>query len=304
MATKNEAVNAIRQIKENYNKMGEGIAAELNFSIGRLHNPSIGTFREKVWLKLFEQIIPKKHCIAQGAFVIDSKWNITREIDLVIYDEQYTPYVLKKENLVFVPYEAVVAVVQCKSDWSDEWKDKEGKVKRKSDEANLQEWLKSMDRLKMDYTGFSGGVQGIVANKEREVRPLRILCSKYSFEKVKEIGAWKEEEDKLHFDIILGSGAQKEDQLSIWYDEKQTYDQVFDDIIKNVSLDDKDKVGDSFIEKRNQTIKEYIEVKDNTLLTFLFLVNRYISFINNTVLFPHEAYVKMFNDVEKEAEKQ
>ena len=291
MATKEEAINVIRKIKVNYKKMGEGIVSELNFSIGRLHNPSIGTFREKVWLKLFEQIIPKKYCISQGAFIIDSKFNISREIDLVIYDEQYTPYVLKRENLVFVPYEAVVAVVQCKSSWSSESKESKGS------EKDLQEWLESIKNLIMEYEGFSGGVYGIVANSGRKVRPLSILCSNFSKNKIQEIGAWKKGDQEFHFDIILGSSTNK-DQLSVWYDDKQTYAEAFKDVVQEVEIDDPQKVGASFTEKKEKTIKSKIEVVDNTLLTFLFLVNRYISFINNTILFPHEEYVQMFNEAE------
>ena len=70
--------------------------------------------RDRVWKSLFEMIIPKKYCIEQSVFIIDSYGNISREVDLAVYDEMYTPYIFNYGEIKFIPIEAVAVVVQCK----------------------------------------------------------------------------------------------------------------------------------------------------------------------------------------------
>lgn len=60
-------------------------------------------------------VIPKKYCIEQGVFIIDSYGKISNEVDLAVFDEMYTPYIFNYEEIKFIPIEAVAAVIQCKS---------------------------------------------------------------------------------------------------------------------------------------------------------------------------------------------
>ena len=156
--------NIIREIKKNYEKMDQSIVEELFITVNN-HHLTAGTFREKVWKEMFENIIPKKFKIEQGGFLIDSSGNVSRETDLVIFDEQYIPYVLKNKNIKFIPIEAVMAVVQCKSNTFSE--------------DEIMEWERSVDDLKTGNSGIAGSTTNNVLINTRETKPLKIICGTF-----------------------------------------------------------------------------------------------------------------------------
>ena len=84
--------------------------------------------------KCSKSIVPKKFVIEQSVFIIDSKGNVSNEVDLAIFDEMYTPYVFRYGEIKFIPIEAVVAVVECKS--------------TSMDEKLLENWINSIEQLK------------------------------------------------------------------------------------------------------------------------------------------------------------
>lgn len=43
------------------------------------------------------------------------QWEGSREVDLAIFDEQYTQYIFRYENMKYIPIEVVVVMVQYKS---------------------------------------------------------------------------------------------------------------------------------------------------------------------------------------------
>ena len=108
-----EQNKTIENIYKNYRDMEKALVNELNFNVE--HPGTIGGYREEVWKSLFEKIIPKKFSVERSVFVIDSKGNVSNEIDLVDFDEQYTPYIFRYGTLKFIPIEAVAVVIECKS---------------------------------------------------------------------------------------------------------------------------------------------------------------------------------------------
>lgn len=48
---------------------------------------------------MFTKIIPKKFVIAQSVFIIDTFGKVSREVDLAIFDETYTPYIFSECEL-------------------------------------------------------------------------------------------------------------------------------------------------------------------------------------------------------------
>ena len=96
----------IEKIKENYKKMEKNYVNQLFFQT--THGSTIGRYREKIWEEMFESIVPKKFVIEQSVFIIDSKGNVSNEVDLAIFDEMYTPYVFRYGEIKFIPIEAVV----------------------------------------------------------------------------------------------------------------------------------------------------------------------------------------------------
>lgn len=106
-------MEAMEKIKENYKRMETDYVNQLFFETS--HGSTTGRYREQIWGKMFESIVPKKFVIEQSVFIIDSEGSISNEVDLAIFDEMYTPYVFRYEEIKFIPIEAVAAVVECKS---------------------------------------------------------------------------------------------------------------------------------------------------------------------------------------------
>ena len=50
------------------------------------------------------------------AIVIDSSGNVSEQMDVVIYDAIYTPFIFKQDGFMYIPAESVYAVVEVKQD--------------------------------------------------------------------------------------------------------------------------------------------------------------------------------------------
>lgn len=106
--------------KVNVQSLFQGLQDEMLSSLGVLkisHAPSVGDFSEINWLDLFKSYLPKRY-MADKAFVVDSDGHISDAIDIVIYDTFYSPFLLNKNGIKFVPAESVYAVFEVKQDIS------------------------------------------------------------------------------------------------------------------------------------------------------------------------------------------
>jgi hypothetical protein len=79
------------------------------------HPGSKGDSLEDTWIEWLRKYLPNRYCIDK-AFVIDSNGALSDQIDLVIYDQQYTPFVLTQNGIHYVPAEGVYAVFEVKPD--------------------------------------------------------------------------------------------------------------------------------------------------------------------------------------------
>jgi hypothetical protein len=77
------------------------------------HGPTAGAATERHWIGLFERYLPKRYR-ASSAFVIDSRGNRSRQIDIAIYDHFYSPLLFPQESAVHIPAESVYAVFEVK----------------------------------------------------------------------------------------------------------------------------------------------------------------------------------------------
>lgn len=77
------------------------------------HSGTKGVASENVWLELFRSYLPKRYQ-AESAHVVDSMGKFSDQIDIVIFDRQYSPFIFSFEGQIIVPAESVYAVFESK----------------------------------------------------------------------------------------------------------------------------------------------------------------------------------------------
>ena len=81
------------------------------------HEPTKGDGSENVWIRFFKKYLPKRYSVAK-AIIIDFEGNRSDAMDIVIFDKQYTPFILNKKGVIYLPVESVYAVFEAKQDIS------------------------------------------------------------------------------------------------------------------------------------------------------------------------------------------
>jgi hypothetical protein len=77
------------------------------------HPVTKGDASERVWLELLNTYLPKRYQ-AETAHVVDSMGAISEQIDLVVFDRQYSPFIFHFEGQIIIPAESVYAVFEAK----------------------------------------------------------------------------------------------------------------------------------------------------------------------------------------------
>lgn len=79
-----------------------------------VHPTTTGDASEEVWLSLLQRYLPKRYQ-AERAHVVDSNGAFSQQIDVLIFDRQYSPFILELEKKQkVVPAESVYAVFEAK----------------------------------------------------------------------------------------------------------------------------------------------------------------------------------------------
>jgi len=77
------------------------------------HSGVLGEVNENRFIDVLRRYLPKRYAVDTG-IVLDSHGKTSDQIDVIVYDNQYTPTLLDQENHRFVPAEAVYAVFEVK----------------------------------------------------------------------------------------------------------------------------------------------------------------------------------------------
>src|ERR1700730_13104061 len=70
------------------------------------HPGTKGDASEHVWLQLLTTYLPKRYHAAK-AHVVDSQGQFSDQIDVVIFDRQYSPFIFEYEGQTVIPAESV-----------------------------------------------------------------------------------------------------------------------------------------------------------------------------------------------------
>lgn len=79
------------------------------------HAPSKGDATEQHWIEFLRTYLPDRYRVDK-AIVIDSTGNVSDQMDVVIYDAIYTPFIFKQDGFMYIPAESVYAVFEVKQD--------------------------------------------------------------------------------------------------------------------------------------------------------------------------------------------
>ncbi|WP_425337337.1 DUF6602 domain-containing protein [Hyphomicrobium denitrificans] len=77
------------------------------------HPGTKGDASEAVWIDLFNKYLPERYSAAK-CHVVDSCGAFSQQIDVAIFDRQYSPFVATIEGQYIIPAESVYAVFEAK----------------------------------------------------------------------------------------------------------------------------------------------------------------------------------------------
>lgn len=77
------------------------------------HPVAKGDSAEAEWIKMLSAYLPSRYCVDR-AFIIDCDGNVSEQIDIVIYDRHYSPFILRQEGSTYIPAESIYAVIEVK----------------------------------------------------------------------------------------------------------------------------------------------------------------------------------------------
>lgn len=81
------------------------------------HPTAKGDASESAWLDLLGTYLPARYSVAK-AFAVDHKGTFSQQLDVVIYDRQYSPFIFTHEGQNIIPAESIYAVFEAKQDIS------------------------------------------------------------------------------------------------------------------------------------------------------------------------------------------
>lgn len=106
------------------NKLYSNIQAEMLAKLGAGaaatgHSVTKGDASETDWIQWLRNYLPQRYKVGKG-IVIDYTGKQSEQIDIIIYDAQYTYFVFHHENTILVPVESVYAVFEVKQNLKKE----------------------------------------------------------------------------------------------------------------------------------------------------------------------------------------
>jgi hypothetical protein len=101
-------------LPEMFGSLHRLVEQELGAAREALRHPGTkGDASEEVWRKLLGSYLPKRYKVAK-AQVVDSKGAMSEQIDVLVFDRQYSPFMFDFHGASIVPAESVYAVFEAK----------------------------------------------------------------------------------------------------------------------------------------------------------------------------------------------
>lgn len=137
-------------LKQMFNGLQNQMSAQLNTNREFIHHPgSKGDALENAWIEWLRMYLPNRYSVDK-AIVIDHEGNTSQQMDIVIYDNWFTPFIFKQNGFFYIPAEGVYAVFEVKPDIK-------GNVGDKSYIEYAGEKIESVRMLKREAASFING---------------------------------------------------------------------------------------------------------------------------------------------------
>ncbi|MBX9825348.1 MAG: hypothetical protein K2Y27_10170 [Xanthobacteraceae bacterium] len=92
----------------------EDIQQKLSIVRKTLNHPGTkGDASENVWIEMLETYLPQRYQAA-SAHVVDSLGQFSQQIDVVVFDRQYSPFIFNYQGQTIIPAESVYGVFEAK----------------------------------------------------------------------------------------------------------------------------------------------------------------------------------------------
>lgn len=98
----------------------ETLRAHLRTGANAGHRGVQGDGNEQHWIELFERHLPRRYATTR-AMVVDSRGGQSEQLDLVIYDRQYSPEFWEHGSHHYLPAESVYAIFEIKPELNREY---------------------------------------------------------------------------------------------------------------------------------------------------------------------------------------
>jgi hypothetical protein len=108
----------VKQKKTNIKEIFLGLQDQMHSKLSLnkrilTHPVSKGDASELEWIDMLSTYLPKRYQV-EKAIVIDCEGEASDQIDIVICDRQYSPFILRQNGATYVPAESVYAVIEVK----------------------------------------------------------------------------------------------------------------------------------------------------------------------------------------------
>jgi len=233
------------------------------------HAPSKGDATEQHWIEFLRTYLPDRYRVDK-AIVIDSTGNVSDQMDVVIYDAIYTPFIFKQDGFMYIPAESVYAVFEVKQDV-------EGNIEYAARK------IESVRKLKRTSIGM------VASGKTAAARPLTkiiggILTTTSSYSGNDTVKAQLKELKGLQT-LDLGCLC---DTGSFYVDYNETEPEG---ITPTSSIEDNRKYIRQVYESRKVKEVKFSD-KDVSLFTFFLQLVNYLKFIGTVPAIDINAYLK------------
>lgn len=109
------------ELKQLFEGLQRQMTAQLSTDRNFITHPgSKGDALENTWIDWLRKYLPNRYSI-EKAIIIDSEGNTSDQIDVVVYDNWYTPFIFTQNGFHYIPAEGVYAVFEVKPNISKQY---------------------------------------------------------------------------------------------------------------------------------------------------------------------------------------